>query len=312
MVKPDPRPAPPYPPSARAEASAWVARLHGPNRDPAAERGFKAWLAADPAHSLAFDAVTEVWEGLPAVMGSAPRPRQRRLAPVAAALLLTLASGIGAAAWLTRDPVYVTAPGEQKSIVLQDGSRVTLNTGTRLVIDYRRDARRLRLERGEALFQVAKNPQRPFIVDAGAERVRALGTVFMVRRDPAAVAVTLVEGHVSVTGDPRRIAPTVLSPGQRLTLAAATAPSLDRPRLEAVTAWRHGEVVFNDATLGQAVAELNRYGGARLVIRDPRLAGLRVSGVFATNDAEEFASAVAALHGLEVRHEDDAIILDPS
>jgi transmembrane sensor len=100
-----------------------------------------------------------------------------------------------------------------------------------------------------------------------------------------------------------------LRPGERVTLIPDAGAALDKPSVEAVTAWRRGEAVFDDVTLLAAASELNRYGTKRIVIDDPAVSGLRVSGVFATSDVEEFAQAIAALHGLKVAQEGDMVHL---
>ena len=309
-----------------AEAAAWLARLQGEGRTPATEAAFKDWLA-DPAHAKAFSRATETWEIIPGAAALRPeraarpmhhsRPRLGRrgglLAPALVAATLIVAVVGAGAAFLARDPVYATAVGHQQSLTLDDGTRVALNTGSRLVVDYSRATRRVRLERGEAMFEVIKDARRPFIVVAGDEQVRALGTAFVVRRDRGRVAVVLVEGRVEVSrkaqdqAKPVRLA--VLSPGERLTVRADAGVALDRPKLEAATAWRRGQVMFDDSSLIDAVAELNRYGGAQVVVGDPSLAGLRVSGVFAAQDPDAFAEAVAQLHGLRREAVDDRIVL---
>jgi transmembrane sensor len=296
---------------ALAEASAWLARLQSTVRTPAAEAGFKTWLAADPTHARAFARVTDTWDIIPgaALLSRASvsaRPRSKRMPIAIAACAALLAMVVGLASWLPRDPVYRTAVGEQQTITLADGTRITLNTDSRLVVSYDAAQRRVRLTHGEALFEVAKRPQWPFVVQAGDEQVKALGTTFVVRRDPDRLAVSLIEGRVEVTRHaamlvPGPVDPLVLSPGERVTLHADGAVrTLDRPRVEAMTAWRRGEVMFDDVALADAVAELNRYGGTRVHVRDPALQQLRVSGVFSTRDPAEFARAIAQLHHLHI------------
>jgi transmembrane sensor len=302
-----------------AEAAAWLARLQGPARTPAAESAFKDWLAADAAHARAFARVTDVWDVLPgaATYGQAkarPRPA-RAISVLVAASLAVLVIGGGLAGYLMRHPSYRTEMGEQRTVALADGTRVTLNTDSRLVVDYRPGERIVRLTRGEALFEVAKNPARPFIVQAGDEQVRALGTTFEVRTDHAKVAVTLIEGRVEVSKHPPGAASVrvaVLSPGERVVVRpdAPTSPAaIDRPKVEAVTAWRRGEVMFDDVSLADAITELNRYGDSHIVVADPALAAIRVSGVFETHDPAEFADAMAQLYGLRVEHDGDQIAL---
>lgn len=309
-----------------AEAAGWIARLQSSDRCSATDDGLRAWLNADGAHEEAFERAMEIWGILPGAAlvaeNLAPAPSSRPVArrrPVwvarpspawslaLAACLLLIVIGGGAGWWLmSRTLGYETQLGEQKVATLKDGTRIALNTDTQLAVDYEEDVRRVRLDRGEAMFEVAPNPKRPFIVTAGDRTVRAVGTSFIVRRTEGGVVVTLIEGKVAINqiGNARSQpadAPTLLRAGERLTVIPDAPSLIDRPSMEAATAWRRGQAVFNDAPLSSAVAELNRYGGPRITIGDPRLASLRVSGVFATNDTAEFASAIASLHGVHVQ-----------
>ncbi|MFT3792676.1 MAG: FecR domain-containing protein [Rudaea sp.] len=309
-----------------AEASAWLTRLQEFERTAATEAAFKEWLGTSPAHARAFTRVNDVWE---LIAGAAAEPahrphsvhRDRRgtrrrkawIAASACAALLLAAVGIGIVCLLPEDRAYQTVVGAQQTVVLDDTTRVTLNTDTRLVVAYRKNERRILLERGEALFEVAKNPQRPFVVQTGGEQVVALGTTFDVRRDPTLLAVTLFEGKVQVaaqTASSDHLEPlAVLAPGERLTIRPDGAHALDRPKIEAALAWQRGQAYFDDATLADAVAELNRYGGTRIRFADSSLATLRVSGVFSTRDPGQFASAVASLHQLRAVRDGASIVL---
>lgn len=310
-----------------AEAAAWLARLQGPSRTAAAEAAFREWLTADPAHGHAFARATDVWDVLPGAMqqsrgGAADRcaetgPEARRVPRWAAPALLAASAAFAWIAIVILPLSYSTGVGEQHTIALGDGTRVTLNTDSKLSVNYNDAERRVRLDRGEAMFEVARNPNRPFVVEAGDEQVRALGTTFVVRLDQTQVAVTLIEGHVEVTEphqvvsqeiSPSKVA--VLSPGERVTMRADTASvAVDRPKVEAVTAWRRGEVMFDDVSLADAVAEINRYGRTHVVVPDAALARLRVSGVFETRDPGEFAQAMAKLHGLTALRSGADIVL---
>lgn len=303
-----------------AEAAAWLTRLQAPDRTAATEAAFQDWLR-EPAHERAFARATDAWEIIPgaARLAAANDPAaparergQRAAMAIAASAALVVAVG-GIGAWLARDPVYATRPGEQQVFTLSDGSRVALNTGSHLVVDFSKDERRVRLERGEAMFEVTKNPDRPFIVQAGEERVRVLGTTFTVRNDGKKVAVVLVEGRVEVTREtprqPRPVPVAVLAPGERLTVRADAGAAIDHPRVEAVTAWRRGEVMFDETPLLDAAAELNRYGGTQVQVGDPALAALSLSGVFQTHDPAEFARVAAELYDLHADREGDRIVL---
>lgn len=299
---------------AMAEASVWLARLQGGERTPTLEAAFRAWLEEDPSHARVFARVTDTWEIIPgATQPLVKRPPARRppLLAVAASLaflftvtlisIRTMGSG-----------VYQTHLGEQQSVTLEDGSRVTLNTDTRLRVEYEEGQRRIRLEHGEALFEVAKNPQRPFIVFASGEQVRALGTVFTVRSEPKHLDVLLIEGSVRVSPvTPRPGQSTiVLAPGERLAVRDDMAKrTLDRPPVDEAIAWRRGEAMFDNTPLTDAMDEINRYGKTKVSVADPALAQLRISGVFATRDPVEFANVIAKLHDLNVEPTSDGVAL---
>lgn len=306
-----------------AEGAAWLVRLQDPNRTPETDAAFREWVQ-DPAHARAFGRATEIWEIIPGAVQlgeemalsppAKPRPAARRYAPLLAACVAIALLVAGLATWFSRDTVYVTKVGQQQTVNLSDGSRLALNTDSRAVVSFSAGERHVRLDRGEAMFEVAKDADRPFLVQAGDETVRALGTTFTVRREPQAFAVVLVEGKVKVLRrslrEPKGETVAVLAPGERLTMRGGAPAAIDRPKLETVTAWRRGEAMFDDTTLAAAAAELNRYGGTRVEIRDPSVAVLRASGVFQTNDPEEFAKAIAGLHGLQVERTDGALILE--
>lgn len=302
---------------ALAEAAAWLSRLQDEARTPATEAAFKEWLL-EPRCARAFARVTETWELVAGASLATQRPKPSRpWAPaLLAATLLMVVCGGGIAAFVLHDPSYSTAIGQQQTVTLDDGTRVALNTDSKIVVDYTAAQRRVRLERGEAMFEVAKNRNRPFIVAAGDERVRAVGTTFVVRRDVGKTSVVLVEGRVEVSrgverrqnaGRPPKA--TILTAGDRLTVTADAAIAVDRPKIETATAWRRGEVMFDDTPLVDAIAELNRYGGAQISLNGPELRGLRVSGVFKTQDPAEFAEIVARLHGLRAERSSEGVSL---
>lgn len=309
-----------------AEAAAWLTRLQESERTVATEAAFKEWLSADPAHARAFTRINDVWELIPGALAPMQqlrlqparrrhRMRERRtpwLAAAACALVVLTAAGI-VHMFRPVDRTYQTAVGEQRTVVLDDLTRVTLDTNTRLVVEYRRSERRVVFEHGEALFHVTTNPHRPFVVQTGDEQVVDLGTVFDVRRDPQRVAVTLLEGKVWVGA--QAAAPgqsalsTVLAPGERLVIRADGSHAFDRPDIEAAMAWRRGQIYFDDTTLPDAIAELNRYGGEQIRIANPALAQLHVSGVFSVHDPAQFATAVASLHDLRLVRDGGTLVL---
>jgi transmembrane sensor len=322
MVTADPRSAS-ISPELKAEAAAWVARLHGSGRTSALQAALRAWIAADPSHARALELATEAWE----IGGSIPATAVPRISPVRwrtlriglakpALGVATVLVLVGAAAiFALRDRPISTETGEQRSVTLDDGTRVSLNTNTRLSVHYTKSERQIRLETGEAFFDVAKNPHRPFVVLAGNQSVIALGTSFMVRRDEGVVDVTLVEGKVTVTtedvSDTLVTPPAngqVLAPGERLRIAGAR-PTLDRPSIDALTAWRRGEVVLDHTRLADAVDEMNRYSREKLIISAPGSGDILVSGIFRAGDSARFARAIADTYHLRIMEEPSRIVL---
>jgi transmembrane sensor len=304
---------------AAAEAAVWLARLHGPSRSASMEREFQAWLSAADEHRHAFERCTEVWQEVPRLtlanaFGAGAQQSGLNWGWAAAVFAGVLVAG--AWVWPTGDS-YITDIGEYRQVALADGSRLSLNTATKLRVTLDQTRREVEIQSGEALFEVAKDPTRPFIVRAGGHQVRALGTMFVVRRLPSAsdaLAVTLFEGRVEVSPvqpSPASTAPVLLQPGQRLELTSAKAtPHLEHPSIEHATAWTRQEVVMDDMSLPEAITEMNRYSRRPIVLEpDPRLALLRVSGVYRAGDSEGFAQAVAALHGLETKREGERLVI---
>lgn len=306
-----------------AEAATWLSRQG--EEHPEDMAAFREWLAASPANRRAFERVSDVWDIIPGAAASArrtrvsPPPRRKRrrriLLPACAALLLVVA----AFAWTflptghMSQRVYQTAIGQQKTVVLADDTHITLNTDTKIVVDYLRNERRVWLQHGEALFQVKRNTARPFILRTGNQQIIDLGTVFDVRHYAGGVAVTLLEGKVWV-GD-RKTAPgdihaaTILKPGERLTIQINGKQNLDHPNIDGVTAWRRGQIELMDTTLAKAVARINRYNARPVQLADKDLGSLRVSGVFSAREPADFAAAVARLHDLHVHADGHAIVL---
>lgn len=317
-----------------AEAAAWLARLHADDQDAGLRPALEAWLAETPEHAAAFDRANSVWAILPRAatdnqdeigLQAAPRVARRtaqrprrplsRPAALAMAAALSLLAGLGVVWWSLADAGdYATRVGEQRVATLEDGSRIALNTDSHLEVRFDSDRRRIDLGQGEAMFEVAHDADRPFVVIAGDTRIVALGTVFTVRRTRDDVVVTLIKGRVAVSHQGSRNAiagdaVVTLRPGEKLTESVNGPSRIEPQSIETATAWRRGQTVFEDTPLGLAVAELNRYGGPEIVIDDPRLAALPISGVFATN-ASDFAEAAAALHGLRLEKRGETLRIE--
>jgi transmembrane sensor len=202
--------------------------------------------------------------------------------------------------------VYKTGFGEQKTVELADHSRIALDARTQIKVRLSPDARIVELLDGQAQFTVAKDPARPFKVVAGERTIVAVGTVFTVEYVDKQVQVAMVEGRVAVLSqgassgsgesDPNiKQTSLELSAGEELRVLANGSATISRKAdIEAVTAWREGKVIFRDETLGEAVRRLNRYSRQQVIVDDPALAQMKVSGVFDSGDAQAFAEAMLA------------------
>lgn len=201
---------------------------------------------------------------------------------------------------------YKTGFGEQRIVELSDHSHITLDARTRLRVRFSTDARIVELLDGQAHFSVAKDLARPFKVEAGAKTIVAVGTVFDVEYVDEQVNVAMVEGRVAVLtqanpraaaidadSKPSELSPIELSAGEALAVRAnGAATVLAHADIEAATAWRQGKVIFRDETLSDAVHRLNRYSRQQVIVDDPMLARMKVSGVFDSGDAKAFAEAM--------------------
>jgi transmembrane sensor len=319
------------------DAAAWVARLGSDQRTRADDEAFEAWLAADPAHAATYAEHAELWEGVGALAGDAearaallggevtalppPRPVVSRRAVMAGFGTAAAASlAIIAAPQIDRlRGVYRTAKGQQRQVILADGSQLMLDTDSRIDVTFSDADRRIVLEKGRAHFKVARDAARPFRVFVGDDEVRAIGTAFDVRKDRGGTKVTLEEGAVAVyrATDRRegavRAPSAVLKPGQQARLTPAQPVQVAAIDLSREQAWRFGRMVLDNAPLGEAVEDLNRYGGRRVVLADPALADVKVSGVFHTRDPDAFVEAITAAFPVRLAEETRGeLVLAPS
>jgi transmembrane sensor len=204
--------------------------------------------------------------------------------------------------------LYKTGLGEQRAIELPDHSHIVLDARTRLRVRFTVDTRTIELLDGQAQFSVAKDPARPFKVKAGAKTIVAVGTVFDVEYVDRQVQVAMVEGRVAVLsqdqsgsaaldGDSKsgNLLPIELTAGEALHVRAdGVSTVLPKADIEAATAWRESKVIFRNESLADALHRLNRYSRQQVVVDDPALAQMKVSGVFDSGDAQAFAEAMQA------------------
>ncbi|WP_293976706.1 FecR family protein [Sphingomonas sp.] len=306
----------------RAEAAEWFARLKTVPVSRGTLEEFFAWRRID-GNNEAFEAVERFW-GASALAADRPgirsateaalergRRRRGRLGMRRRAIAATcavLAIGGVATTWAFHDrgQAYETQVGQQSVVTLEDGSRMTLDTGTRVTVRYDAQARHVRLDRGQASFTVAHATDRPFTVSAGEAEVRATGTRFEVRLD-GGTRVTLLEGRVLVSA-PGEARPLPLAPGQQLQFRTARPPLLRPVDTAAASAWTRGRIVLDETRLADAVTEVNRYTTKPVRLDAPGHADSRLSGSFDTGDVAGFVAAATALLPVAATREADGRI----
>jgi transmembrane sensor len=293
-----------------AEAADWAARIDRGPLSPEQEAAFQGWLHADRRCMGAFGRVralaltTERARALgpdfdPGAFVHSPSllPR-RRMLQLGGAIAATLLVGMGLSWNLLRHRSrFSTRKGETQVVALKDGSVVTLNTASEILVNYSDDVRAVELIHGEALFNVAKNKARPFVVSAGDTSVRAVGTSFTVRRiDAAPVQVLVREGIVEVSKSVPGVKPVRIS-ANTMAVAPDDADIAARPvplvQLHRAMAWQQGQIAFEGETLAQAAVEFSRYSDTRIVIDDPTLAKEEIAGLFKATDPVGFAQTIA-------------------
>jgi len=298
----------------RASAADWLVRLQAPDLGEAEAVEFDAWLNERPVNAQAYDAAlavmleidaaaAQVLDGLKAASG----PRRGRLTAGARRGWLA-AGGVAAAATIALAVLpfgapaptaenFATGKGEHRTVRLADGSTVELNAGSRLSVILGRHERRVALPDGEAVFDVAADKARPFLIDAGDRTVRVVGTRFDVRHRGAAISVTVERGVVEVRpGGEAAGRIWRLHPGQRLdTAQGAASVQLSAVDPQQVEAWRTGRLIYRDQPLGEVVADLNQQFAKPIVLDDPALAETRVSGVLVLDDQDAVIRRLALL-----------------
>lgn len=330
------------------EASIWFFDCNEAALDTAGRERFYLWLRRSPEHVRAYIEIAAVWEDsarlsspqksqLDAVIAqvlaehnvidilprsgnedSARSKSSSRTRPFAiAASILLLIGAFGAWRFLPRDS-YSTEIAEQRSIRLEDGSIIELNSRSRIRVRYSDAERDVDLLEGQALFRVSKDVTRPFIVNSGTTRVRAVGTQFDVYRRPTGTTVTVIEGRVAVLSDPpagkgEGASLPILVAGEQLTVSPVLTaqPTLQPTRVDAaaVTAWTERKLVFNETPLAEVVAEFNRYNERQIVVDDPTLADFHIRGNFQTTDPERLIQFLHDRFAVQVSEQDDQIRL---
>lgn len=314
-----------------AAAADWVARVDAGPLSADEEKQLEAWLAGDVrrlgayARAQAFSIHGERAAALGAAFdgariegarpGAPPRATRRQALQAGGLGLAAAFAGGGVLLLSTRGEAHATARGEILQVPLDDGSMVTLNTETRILVRYDDQRRHIVLQSGEAFFDAVRNPARPFSVQAGDARVQAEGAAFAVSRLPQRpVSITVSTGEVEALTQNRRDRAPVRVPANRRAEAVAasgglTVAALDADQVSRVLAWRGGKLAFEGQTLAEAAGEFARYSPVAIDIADPGLAQERVIGLFSVNDPVGFSRSVALSLNASLHVERDRVRL---
>ena len=334
------------------EATEWFIRFCEDEVDGSACEEFDAWLRLSPQHVRAYLDISAFWGAAGSLTrtpkvdvdllvqraraagnvvaldktakAEAPVKGERsvrRLSFAVAASLLFTCFALGFWTWwqVARYPSYATQFGEQRTVTLEDGSVVELNARTRIKVRFTDVSRDVDLIGGQALFRVAKNPGRPFIVASGNTRVRAVGTEFDVYQKTRGTVVTVVEGRVAVSVPPERSPEAadggaqpdavMLAAGEQVTVTSHRVAAPSRANVTQAMAWTEGKLVFDSTPLSEVVQEFNRYNARPLSIDDPQVLALHISGAFRTTDSAQLIRLLSERFGLVAHDTEEGIRL---
>lgn len=308
----------------RIEAADWILkqRTAGSWSDED-QHELTTWQARSTAHLLAYLRLEAAWKqtdrlaALRNPMRSASSqsgPHRIRLMRIAAisAVAVLLAAGVANYMSTGRGRVFATGVGGHQRVTLADGSLVELNTDTTLRLAADGSARTVYLEKGEAYFRITHNEAHPFVVIAGSRRIIDVGTAFVVRREPKQVSVALMEGKARFDTPAEHSSQAIeLKPGDEVIATANGVVQRTKPlsELTGELGWRHGNLVFNGTTLSDAAAEFNRYNSVRLVVANPKVGRLKISGTFAAANARAFIDAAQIVLNLKTEDRSGEIII---
>lgn len=326
-----------------AEACAWIVQFDGSEPSPQDMAAFREWINRSPQHLKEIRRLSALWgdlniltelagpqkEGLAQVSGRAAR--RSSFVPVTVSALAVFAIAVFGLYgpirnWIDRSSVhalYSTSVGEQKSIVLPDHSKVLLNTASQLQVDYQAGHRDVHLLRGEAFFEVAHDRNRPFLVYAGANIVRAVGTAFTVNVQKQDVVVIVTEGVVEVSAVPHAIEGNTgkgqIEPQTKLADIKAGQSAAVNQEVESIQSvmpqeikrelsWREGVLSFSGEPLEQVVTEVSRYTPVTIVISDPSIRDIKIGGYFKIGETDAMLEALETSFGVRVNRVNDHLV----
>jgi len=319
------------------EATDWLTRLDGGYLSASDRRALKEWLARDPEHARVLKSVASLWCEMDFLLNEFPELNKTESPGLLSLLLRTeyLPTALATAllcvvalfVWIENQPVpteiafLATGVGEQRVESFRDGSSAHLNTDSMVEVEYTESMRIVRLLRGEAMFDVTHDPARPFIVYAGDNEVKAVGTRFAVRITSENILVTVSDGKVQLSKRKKvnRSAEVekeqeaiLVSEGEELEISdkapKAELKKIHSDELQRRLAWTEGQLVFKSERLAQVIEEVSRYVPDRIIIDDPELSELRISGRFLIGDTEALLEAIEVSLNVQANHVDEKVI----
>ena len=300
------------------QAIEWLARLRAEDVTPEETADFATWLAASSLNKIAFDEATELWHLLAnmpkqSVPAKPVRKKYTRTLPFAAAASVLVACVMVVLQLTT--PNFATGKGEQRRVVLADGSTAFLNTASELSIDFSSNERRVVLHKGEVWFDVAANPSRPFIVVGQYAIAQAVGTAFAVREAPGFTRIGVTEGTVSLTRkastealEQSQAAPKLLQAGEQGTVST-TVTDYQAYSASTALAWQRGQLIYDDVRLDDLLTDLSRYLPIPMTVNDRRLESKRVSAVLYLDDQAAMLEALSKTLPISWKTVSDSLII---
>jgi transmembrane sensor len=309
---------------AEVQAAAWLERRDRQNWNAEQQAELETWLGESPAHRLAYLRLYAAWNYADR-LAAMRRPRlsrlvssSRKIGPaafkIAAACVVVAAIGVAGVSYSKKPQTqaFDTSIGGHETLKLADGSRIELNTNTKVRVALSAGQRKVWLDRGEAYFEVQHNAARPFTVVTGNHRVTDLGTKFTVRANGDSLRVALLEGRAKVETDsvwnqPQSV---ILTPGD-VVIATRTSLSMERQstrRLSDDLGWRRGMLIFDRTPLADVVAQFNRYNAKKLSVSGSA-AQMKIDGTFPATNIDDFLHLARDVLGLRVEQQPHAVML---
>lgn len=305
---------------AQEAATEWFVRLRDEEVTDADKAAFETWLNADPAHAKAYQQMERLWSGLDQINRPAKAESKTADEPVlpgksSALRCLAIAASVAIVAGLSAYVVtnqglladYRTGIGERRTVSLEDGSTVQLNTATAMSLDFDQTQRRIRLYSGEAHFEVARDANRPFVVATGIGEIQALGTAFSVRQHENRVEVIVTQSRVRVSGPAQQAV--VVDAGQEVDIGEEGLGDVATANVRRDLAWRRGLLVFDNQPLSEVLAELDRFRHGRTVIMDQSLNTFPVTGSFSIEKIDSALETIEQALPVRLHKLTDLLIL---